>query len=213
MVSAMTIDPGRPVQSLHVAVSDGVRLAVDVWLPVKRIARGEPIGTAFRATRYYRAEQPPGPEPEKDSNYAAGQLWTRAGFAMVVADARGTGASFGSRTMELSAREIADYGELIDWVAAQPWSNGRVGVFGTSYEGHAAELVAGLGNPHVVAVAPLFSPLDRTGSCSIPGVRHCRPVCPVDVRVPDRGRRCRCCRAAVGAHGRAGRGPAAATAG
>jgi hypothetical protein len=61
----MTIDPGCPVQSLHVAVSDGVRLAVDVWLPVERIARGEPVGTAFRATRYHRAEQPPGPEPER----------------------------------------------------------------------------------------------------------------------------------------------------
>jgi len=165
----MTIDPGCPVQSLHVAVSDGVRLAVDVWLPVERIARGEPLGTAFRATRYHRAEQPPGPEPEADSNHAAGQLWTRAGFALVVADARGTGASFGSRTMELSPREIADYGELIDWVAAQPWSNGRVGVYGTSYEGQAAELVAGLGNPHVVAVAPLFSPLDPYRELFYPG--------------------------------------------
>ncbi len=165
----MTIDPGCPVQSLHVAVSDGVRLAVDVWLPVERIARGELVGTAFRATRYHRAEQPPGPEPAADSNHAAGQLWTRAGFALVVADARGTGASFGSRTMELSPREIGDYGELIDWVAAQPWSSGRVGVYGTSYDGQAAELVAGLGNPHVVAVAALFSPLDPYRELFYPG--------------------------------------------
>ena len=66
-------------------------------------------------------------------------------------------------------REIADYGELIDWVAAQPWSNGRVGVYGTSYEGQAAELVAGLGNPHVVAVAALFSPLDPYRELFYPG--------------------------------------------
>jgi uncharacterized protein len=165
----MTIDPGYRVQSLYVAVSDGVRLAVDVWLPVERIARGERIGTAFRATRYHRAEQRQGPEPEADSNHAAGELWTRAGFALVVADARGTGASFGFRTMELSPREIADYGELIDWVAAQPWSNGRIGVYGTSYEGQAAELVAGLGNPHVVAVAALFSPVDPYRELFYPG--------------------------------------------
>ncbi len=62
-------------------------------------------------------------------------------IALVVADARGTGASFGSRMMELGPCEIADYGELIDWVAAQPWSNGRVGIYGTSYEGQAAVLV------------------------------------------------------------------------
>jgi predicted acyl esterase len=149
------IDPARRVQSLYVPVSDGVRLAVDVWLPVERIARGERVGTAFRATRYHRADQPADPESEADGNQAAGELWTAAGFALVVADARGTGASFGSRTMELGRPEIADYGKVIDWVAAQPWSNGRVGVYGTSYEGQAAELVVALGNPHVVAVAVL----------------------------------------------------------
>ncbi len=165
----MTIDPARRVQALYVPVSDGVRLAVDVWLPVERIARDERVGTAFRATRYHRAEQRPGLGPEADGNHAAGELWNRAGFALVVADARGTGASFGSRTMELGPREIVDYGELIDWVVAQPWSNGRVGVYGTSYEGQAAELVAGLGNPHVVAVAALFSPLDPYRELFYPG--------------------------------------------
>ena len=166
---SMMIDLARRVQSMYVQVSDGVRLAVDVWLPVERIAGGERVGTAFRAARYHRAEQPPGPEPEADSNHAAGELWTRAGFALVVADARGSGASFGVRTMELGPREIADYGELIDWVVAQPWSNGRVGLYGTSYEGQAAELVTGLGNPHVVAVAALFSPLDPYRELFYPG--------------------------------------------
>jgi putative CocE/NonD family hydrolase len=165
----MTMDSAHRVQSLYVPVSDGVRLAIDVWLPVERIARGEWVGAVFRATRYHRAVQPPGPEPEADSNRAAGELWTRAGFALIVADARGTGASFGSRSMELGPREIADYGELIDWVAAQPWSNGRVGVYGTSYEGQAAELVASLGNPHVVAVAALFSPVDPYRELFYPG--------------------------------------------
>jgi hypothetical protein len=165
----MTVDPARRVQALYVPVSDGVRLAVDVWLPVERIARGERVGTAFRATRYWRAEQPPGPEPAADGNHAAGELWNRAGFALVLADARGTGASFGSRAMELGPREIADYGELIDWVAAQPWSNGRIGLFGGSYEGQAAELTAALGNPHVTAVAALFSPVDPYRELFYPG--------------------------------------------
>lgn len=165
----MTIDPARRVQALYVPVSDGTRLAVDVWLPVGRIARGERVGTAFRATRYWRAEQPPGPAPAADSNHAAGELWNGAGFALVIVDARGTGASFGSRAMELGPREIADYGELIDWVAAQPWSNGRVGLFGGSYEGQAAELTAALGNPHVTAVAALFSPVDPYRELFYPG--------------------------------------------
>ena len=182
------IDPPRPVQSFYVPVADGVRLAIDIWLPVARIGRGERVGTAFRATRYHRAEQrPPGSAPEEDSNHAVGELWTRAGLALVVADARGTGASFGSRTMELGPREIADYGDLIDWLAAQPWSNGRVGVFGTSYEGQAAELIAASGNPHVVAVAALFSPLDPyrelfyPGGCAT-GSRFARWMCESQIK-------------------------------
>ena len=165
----MVVDPARRLQSLYVPVGDGVRLAVDVWLPVERIAAGEAIGAVVRTTRYYRAEERFGGGPEVDANWAEGELWNGAGFALVVADARGTGASFGARSGELSEREIADFGELIDWVAAQPWSNGRVGVYGTSYEGQAAELVARTGNPHLVAVAALFSPYDPYRQLFYPG--------------------------------------------
>jgi putative CocE/NonD family hydrolase len=150
-------------------MGDGVRLAVDVWLPIERTAVGGTVGTVMRVTRYYRAEAPQRPGPEADTNAVAGDLFNRAGFALVVADARGTGASFGTRTGELGEREIKDYGELIGWVAAQPWSNGRVGVYGTSYEGQAAELIAGLGHAHLVAVAALFSPYDPYRELFYPG--------------------------------------------
>lgn len=165
----MTVDVARRLQSLYVPAGDGVRLAVDVWLPVERIAAGGAVGTVMRVTRYHRAAAPRYPGPDADTNAAAGDLFNRAGFALVVADARGTGASFGTRDGELSEREIRDYGELIDWVAAQPWSNGRVGMYGTSYEGQAAELTAGLGNPHLVAVAALFSPYDPYRELFYPG--------------------------------------------
>jgi len=139
------IDTSRRLQSVYVPAEDGVRIAVDVWLPVERTAAGRPVGTVMRVTRYYRAEAPREPGPEADTNAAAGDLFNGAGFALVVADARGTGASFGTRAGELSEREIKDYAGLIGWIAAQPWSNGRVGVYGGSYEGQAAELIAGLG--------------------------------------------------------------------
>ena len=163
----MTVDVSRRLQSLYVPVSDGARLAVDVWMPVEQLAATGAVGAVVRVTRYHRAEA--GRGPETDSNRVAGDLWNGAGFALIVVDARGTGASFGARPSELSEREIADYGEVIDWVAAQPWSNGRVGIYGTSYEGQAAELVAGLGNPHLVAVAALFSPLDPYRELFYPG--------------------------------------------
>ena len=165
----MIADTSRRLQSVYVPAGDGVRLAVDVWLPVERTGVGGTVGTVMRVTRYHRAEAPQEPGPEADTNAAAGDLFNLAGFALVVVDARGTGASFGTRTGELGEREIKDYSELIDWVVAQPWSSGRVGVYGTSYEGQAAELVAGLGNSHLVAVAALFSPHDPYRELFYPG--------------------------------------------
>ena len=162
-------DASRRLQSVYVPAGDGLRLAVDVWLPAERTAAGGTVGTVMRVTRYHRAAGPGEPEPAADTNAAAGDLFNGAGFALVVADARGTGASFGTRAGELSEREIKDYGELVSWVAAQPWSNGRVGVYGTSYEGQAAELTAGLGNAHLVAVAALFSPYDPYHELFYPG--------------------------------------------
>jgi uncharacterized protein len=169
IIHDVTIDVARRLQSVYVPAGDGVRLAVDVWLPVERTAAGGAVGTVMRVTRYHRAAAPRSPGPDADTNAAAGELFNRAGFALAVADARGTGASFGTRDGELSEREIRDYGELIDWVAAQPWSNGRVGLYGASYEGQAAELTAGLGNPHLVAVAALFSPYDPYRELFYPG--------------------------------------------
>jgi uncharacterized protein len=163
------LDPSRRLQAVYVPAGDGVRLAVDIWLPVRRTSRGARVGTVMRVTRYHRAEGPAEPRPEADTNAAAGNLFNDAGFALVVVDARGTGASFGFRAGELSEREIRDYGELVSWVAAQPWSNGRVGMYGGSYEGQAAELTAGLGNPHLVAVAALFSPYDPYRELFYPG--------------------------------------------
>ncbi len=165
----MIVDTSRRLQSVYVPVGDGVRLAVDIWLPVERTAAGGTVGTVMRVTRYHRAKAQQEPGPEADTNAAAGNLFNRAGFALLVADARGTGASFGTRAGELGEREIKDYGELIGWVAAQPWSNGRVAVYGASYEGQAAELIAGLGHAHVVAVAALFSPYDPYRELFYPG--------------------------------------------
>lgn len=167
----MLPDPTRRLQSMYVSVNQGPRIAVDVWLPLERIAAGENIGCVIRSTRYYRAEETPGVPRgvEADSNYAEATLFNDAGLALVVADARGTGASFGSREGELGEGEIADFNELIDWAASWPWSNGRIGVYGTSYEGQAAELVAGHRNPHLAAVAALFSPNDPYRQLFYPG--------------------------------------------
>ncbi len=90
-------------------------------------------------------------------------------FAVLVVDARGSGASEGLRVSEYSPDEIADLGEVAGWAARQPWSNGRVGAFGVSYDGNTAELSAVPNNPVIRAVAPLYDDFDTMLGLERPG--------------------------------------------
>ncbi len=77
-------------------------------------------------------------------------------FVVILVDARGSGASGGNRTSELSPDEVTDLGELAAWAAHQPWSNGRVGTYGVSYDGGTAELALASTPSGVRAAVPLF---------------------------------------------------------
>ena|SRR5215469_2784802 len=67
------------------------------------------------------------------------KLFLAQGYAWLDVDVRGTGASFGHRAYPWSPDEIRDGAEVIDWIVRQPWSNGKVGAIGTSYDGGAAD--------------------------------------------------------------------------
>ncbi len=88
---------------------------------------------------------------------------------MLLVDARGSGASTGERLIEWSPDELADLGEVVDWIVRQPWSNGRVGAWGVSYEGNTAEMLAATGRPAVKAVAPLYDDYDAPLDLAMPG--------------------------------------------
>ncbi|MEO8451091.1 MAG: CocE/NonD family hydrolase [Gemmatimonadota bacterium] len=137
--------------AVYVPMSDGVRLAVDVFLPKDRGA--ERLPTVFISTRYWRARE--GQQPS-----AEGQFWLARGYAFVYADVRGTGASFGQWFYPWSPQEVKDIGALVRWVARQPWSNGRVGAIGTSYTANTAQLAAVYGGPSLKAVIPRFMDFD-----------------------------------------------------
>ena len=62
-------------------------------------------------------------EPSPNS-YKYRDMFVPRGYALVVVDARGTGASFGTRDSFRSPRERADYRAIADWIVAQPWSDG-----------------------------------------------------------------------------------------
>lgn len=80
-------------------------------------------------------------------------FWVPRGYVVVNADLRGWGRSDGTGEL-LSPQEGDDYHELVEWAAAQPWSNGRVGCNGVSYLAIAQWAVAATRPPHLAAICP-----------------------------------------------------------
>ena len=157
-------------RSLYVKMHDGVEIAVSVYLP-RDLKANERVPVLMRTTRYWR-------EPQKSwmlkmllglhlvhSDLLVDpqvKYFNKRHFAVLLVDARGSGASGGHRALEYSPAEVADMGEVATWAAAQPWSNGHVGTFGISYEGNTAELAAVPNQAAIRAVMPLYDTFDNT---------------------------------------------------
>jgi uncharacterized protein len=159
----------RQSTSQYVKMRDGVEIAVTVDLPAD-LKSGERVPVLMRTTRYWRAprigwtlrmlvalHQASPPEELEDKQAA---YFNERRFAVLAVDARGSGASGGNRVMEWSPAEVADMGEVAAWAAGQPWSTGRVGTFGISYDGNTAELAAAADQPAIRAVMPLYDNFD-----------------------------------------------------
>ena len=155
----------------YVAMRDGVRLAVDVHLPPGW--RGERLPTILRQTRYFRSVAWRWPWRRwLDRPDPLTARFVAAGYAWVDVDVRGSGASFGQRPSPWSPDEVRDGGQVVDWIVAQPWSDGRVGATGVSYDGTAAELLLLNHHSAVAAVAPRFSLFDVYADVAFPGGLH-----------------------------------------
>ena len=145
-------------RSLYLTMRDGVKIAIDVVLP-KDLSATEKLPTIMNMTRYWRSRQ--GEQP--------GTWFPSHGYARVAVDARGTGASFGIWRAPFSQDEVKDYGEVVNWIVKQPWSNGKVGAFGNSYEGNTALWLATTMNPAVKAVIPRHFEFDGFSETPYPG--------------------------------------------
>ena len=80
------------------------------------------------------------------------------GYAVVVEDVRGRYESEGA--FEPLAQEPADGDDTLNWIARQPWSDGKVGMTGGSYLGIVQWKAALLNNPHLKAIFPVVSGYD-----------------------------------------------------
>lgn len=154
---------------------DGTRLAVTLHLP--EAARDRRVPAILRQTRYFRGVRLQSTAARLSSDpfddYAALRpRFLAAGMAWVDVDVRGSGASFGHRICPWSPDEVEDAVQLVDWIAKQPWSSGRVGALGTSYDGTASELLAARQPPALKAIAPRFALFDVYEDIAFPGGIH-----------------------------------------
>lgn len=94
--------------------------------------------------------------------------WTAQGFTVVNADSRGCGRSNGTGRL-LSAREAEDTYDLVQWVADQPWSDGRVVMLGVSYLAISQYAGAALQPPALRAICPWEGFTDAYHDLAFPG--------------------------------------------
>jgi len=135
-------------RSVYVPMRDGVLLAVDYYLPAShgRAVRGR-FPVVLEYTRYGRSRPLPG-GGVKHRHYSPvdsrgvmqiaddpirSELLLAYGYALVVVDMRGSGASFGPSHAEGDDIEGKDGFDIVGWIAKQSWSDGNVGMLGSSY--------------------------------------------------------------------------------
>lgn len=112
---------GEGARRLDIILDDGTRLAADLYLPAA--AGRYPV--LIEVTPYGRRT------PISFAGEHA--FWTQRGYAYLIVDARGAGDSEGELAFMADARR--DGPQIVAWAAAADWSNGRVGMRGSSYSG------------------------------------------------------------------------------
>ncbi len=136
---------------MWIPMDDGVRLAATLYLP----AGGAPVPCLLETLPYRK--------DDVTASYVADyeRLRDEYGYAVCRVDLRGTGSSEGAATDEYPAREQDDLCAVIAWLAAQPWCDGGVGMFGTSYSGFNSIQVAARRPPALKAIVPVYATDDR----------------------------------------------------
>ena len=129
-------------RDIKIAMRDGVRLSANLFLPE---AEG-PFPLIFQRMPY------------GDSGSWLGTYYAKRGYAFLIQDCRGRYDSEGVfYPFETDGQDGYD---TLEWVVAQPWSNGRVGMFGPSYLGAVQWLLACEGHPALQAIVPNVIPSD-----------------------------------------------------
>lgn len=138
-------------EDVSIPMPDGVRLAASLYLP----ETAGPWPVLLEALPYRKDDLTShyGGEYER----FAGEF----GYAVCRLDIRGTGSSEGIPQGEYTAQELDDLEVTIAWLAAREWSNGNVGMYGTSWSGFNSLAAAMRRPPALKAICSIFASDDR----------------------------------------------------
>jgi predicted acyl esterase len=143
----------RELRNVWIPLSDGARLSARIWLPED--AEDAPVPALLEYIPYRKDDVTAARDAVRHP-YLAGH-----GYASARVDLRGSGDSDGLLLDEYLPQEQLDAVEVIQWLAAQPWCSGEVGMFGISWGGFNALQVAARQPPALKAVIAVSTTHDR----------------------------------------------------
>ncbi len=143
----------REVEHAWITLADGTRLATRYWLPED--ADENPVPAILEYIPYCKRDGTAARD-EVMHPYFAGH-----GYVAIRVDMRGAGESDGLLHDEYLKQEQDDAVEVIAWIAARPWCDGRVGMMGKSWGGFNGLQVAARRPPALRCIISVFSTADR----------------------------------------------------
>jgi putative CocE/NonD family hydrolase len=154
-------------RNIRIPMRDGVEIALDLYRPLASAGAGGRYPVLYSVV--------PAPAPRRGRTVAARAgrdtgspaWWVARGYAYARACCRGTGGSGGTWRL-LDAAEQDDLYDAIEWLAAQPWCSGRVGMIGGGYD-EAQWLAAAQQPPHLACIAPCDAAVDLYRDILYPG--------------------------------------------
>jgi uncharacterized protein len=142
--------PGVQIEeNIYVAMRDGVKLGVDIYHPIKK--GRYPV--LLSMCPYLKEIQQAHPGWCHSIEAGATGFFVSNDYIHIIAQSRGSGMSQGQWAF-LDTKEQRDGYDLIEWIAAQPWCNGNVGMIGDSYWAWIQYGVAAQQPPHLKCIVP-----------------------------------------------------------
>ncbi len=164
LLPCVTVESGGILCERDVAVPlrDGTVIYTDIYRPVgatnlPAIIAWSPFGKRARyapTTVMLTHGVPPGTTSPMAKHEAPDPAyWCHYGYAVINPDSRGAGNSHGN-IATFGTQEGRDGADLVEWVAARDWSNGKVTMTGNSWLAMATWLTAAEKPPHLTCIAP-----------------------------------------------------------